>query len=69
MNSQRTLRLSVSREKENGRWRADQIALPESVAVRRPLPDKIFGWLTIVDHKRLGILYILLCVGDRDHAV
>jgi hypothetical protein len=38
------------------------ITLSESVAVRRPLLDKIFGWLTTIDHKRLGILHILFAL-------
>jgi cytochrome c oxidase subunit 1 len=36
----------------------ESIALSRTVATRRPLPDKIYGWLTTADHKWLGILCI-----------
>jgi cytochrome c oxidase subunit 1 len=34
----------------------------ETGAARRPLLGKVYGWLATVDHKRLGILYILLAL-------
>ena len=34
------------------------IALPGAAALPRPLVDRVHGWVTTVDHKRLGILYI-----------
>ncbi len=37
------------------------IARPKTAAVPR-IPLYIFGWLTTVDHKRLGILYILFAL-------
>ena len=36
----------------------ESIALSGTVAARRPLLGKVYGWLTTADHKRLGILYI-----------
>ena len=38
---------------------SDFIALPRAEAGSRPLVDGLHGWVTTVDHKRLGILYIL----------
>src|SRR6201998_1057700 len=38
---------------------SDSIALPRAEAGSRPLADALHGWVTTVDHKRLGILYIL----------
>jgi cytochrome c oxidase subunit 1 len=38
---------------------SDSIALPTAEAASRPLVDALHGWITTVDHKRLGILYIL----------
>jgi len=38
---------------------SDFIALPRAEAASRPLVDALHGWVTTVDHKRLGILYIL----------
>src|SRR6201984_562445 len=38
---------------------SDSIALPRAEAASRPLADALHGWVTTVDHKRLGILYIL----------
>ena len=37
----------------------DSIALPRTEVASRPLVDALHGWVTTVDHKRLGILYIL----------
>src|ERR1700685_4130152 len=36
----------------------DAIALPGTGMASRPLVDALHGWVTTVDHKRLGILYI-----------
>src|SRR5678815_2320769 len=36
----------------------DSIALPGAPAVSLPLVDRVHEWVTTVDHKRLGILYI-----------
>ena len=36
----------------------DSIALPSAAAVSRPFVDRLHEWVTTVDHKRLGILYI-----------
>src|SRR6202045_174081 len=38
---------------------SDSIALPRAEAASRPLTNALHGWVTTVDHKRLGILYIL----------
>jgi cytochrome c oxidase subunit 1 len=38
---------------------SDSIALPTAEAASHPLVDALHGWVTTVDHKRLGILYIL----------
>src|SRR6202171_2474711 len=40
---------------------ANTIALPEFPA-SRPLPLRLHEWVTTVDHKRLGILYILFAL-------
>src|SRR5271167_1615515 len=37
----------------------DSIALPGGYEASRPLVDRLHDWVTTVDHKRLGILYIL----------
>jgi cytochrome c oxidase subunit I len=38
---------------------SDSIALPRAETASRPLVDALHGWVTTVDHKRLGILYVL----------
>jgi cytochrome c oxidase subunit 1 len=38
---------------------ADSTAWPETPASTRPLVDLLHGWVTTVDHKRLGLMYIL----------
>src|SRR5271154_1387905 len=38
---------------------SDSIALPMAEAASRPLVDALHEWVTTVDHKRLGILYLL----------
>src|ERR1035438_9313254 len=44
-------------------WDAEPISKPLVVAPARdavqPLFDRVHGWITTVDHKRLGILYIV----------
>src|ERR1700678_222049 len=37
----------------------DAIALPGTGMASRPLVDTLHGWVTTVDHKRLGVLYIV----------
>ncbi len=37
----------------------EAIALPRTEAVSRPFVDALHEWVTTVDHKRLGILYIV----------
>jgi cytochrome c oxidase subunit I len=37
----------------------DSVAWPGAQVVSRPLVDRLHEWVTTVDHKRLGILYIL----------
>jgi len=41
---------------------SESIASSGTGAARRPLLGRVYGWLTTVDHKRLGILYILLAL-------
>src|SRR5262245_66508847 len=38
---------------------SDAIAIQLGEAERRPLVDALHDWVTIVDHKRIGLLYIL----------
>src|ERR1700723_3809973 len=37
----------------------ESIAWPSTTAESRPFVDQLHGWVTTVDHKRLGILYIV----------
>jgi len=41
---------------------SEAIALSAAAPARRPLLKRVYGWLATVDHKRLGILYILLAL-------
>lgn len=43
---------------------SESIASSGTVAASRPLLAKVYGWLTTVDHKRLGILYILFALAS-----
>src|SRR5258706_15091831 len=36
----------------------ESLALPQPAITTSPLVDRLHGWITTVDHKRLGILYI-----------
>src|SRR5712671_3533960 len=36
----------------------ESLALPQPATAPSPLVDRLHGWVTTVDHKRLGILYI-----------
>jgi cytochrome c oxidase subunit I len=50
------------------------IALPGAPAVTRPFVDRVHEWVSTVDHKRLGILYIgyalvFLCIGGIEATV
>src|SRR5260221_7902786 len=36
----------------------ESLALSQSAVAATPLVDRLHGWVTTVDHKRLGILYI-----------
>src|SRR5271155_3573740 len=52
----------------------DAIALPRTEAAERPFVDGLHAWVTTVDHKRLGILYIVyalifLVIGGIEAAV
>ena len=40
----------------------DSIALPRPREASRPFVDRLHEWVTTVDHKRLGILYILFAL-------
>ena len=44
---------------------SESMASSETGAARRPLLGKVYGWLATVDHKRLGILYILFALDTR----
>jgi cytochrome c oxidase subunit 1 len=37
----------------------DSVVLPGINAESRPLVDKLHEWVTTVDHKRLGVMYIV----------
>src|SRR5712692_4892269 len=37
---------------------SESLALPQARPTTRPLVDRLHGWITTVDHKRLGMLYI-----------
>jgi cytochrome c oxidase subunit 1 len=37
----------------------ESIAWPSSAATPRPLVEKLHDWVITVDHKRLGVMYIL----------
>jgi cytochrome c oxidase subunit 1 len=41
----------------------ESIAWPRAQASPRPLVDRLHQWVTTVDHKRLGILYVLYALG------
>src|SRR5215470_2155221 len=43
---------------------SDSIAWPAAQPLSRPLTDRVHEWVTTVDHKRLGIMYIVyaLCL-------
>jgi cytochrome c oxidase subunit 1 len=41
---------------------SEAMALPRTERTSRLLPTEILSWLTTVDHKRLGILYILVAL-------
>src|SRR5580765_3916071 len=50
------------------------IALPGAPAVSLPFVDRVHEWVTTVDHKRLGILYIgyalvFLCIGGMEATI
>jgi cytochrome c oxidase subunit 1 len=38
------------------------VELPEIRPATRPLVDRLHGWVTTIDHKRLGIMYITLAL-------
>src|SRR5882762_1473183 len=51
----------------------ESLALPQPASTTRPLVDRLHGWITTVDHKRLGVLYIgyallFLCIGGIEAA-
>src|SRR5271154_5929603 len=41
---------------------SDSMAISGTEAAHRYYVDKVYRWLTTVDHKRLGILYILFAL-------
>ena len=51
----------------------DALALPGTEIASRPIVSRLHDWITTVDHKRLGILYIiyalvfLVIAGIEDH--
>src|ERR1700687_60473 len=53
---------------------ADSLGSPETRTAPRPLVETIHGWVTTVDHKRIGILYVLfgltfLLIGGVEAAI
>jgi len=52
----------------------ESVAFPTALPISRPLVDRLHGWVTTVDHKRLGILYIgyaltFLCIGGIEATI
>jgi cytochrome c oxidase subunit 1 len=52
----------------------ESLALPTALPISRPLVDRLHEWVTTVDHKRLGILYIgyalvFLCIGGIEATI
>jgi cytochrome c oxidase subunit 1 len=50
------------------------LAFPSTLPISRPLVDTLHEWVTTVDHKRLGILYIgyalvFLCIGGVEATI
>jgi cytochrome c oxidase subunit 1 len=51
----------------------ESLALPHHAVASMPLVDRLHGWVTTVDHKRLGLMYIgyalvFLCLGGMEAA-
>src|SRR5258708_7540895 len=51
----------------------ESLALPQDTLTKRPLVDRLHGWITTVDHERLGVLDIgyallFLCIGGIEAA-
>ena len=52
----------------------ESLAFPRALPISRPLVDRLHEWVTTVDHKRLGILYIgyalvFLCIGGIEATI
>jgi cytochrome c oxidase subunit I len=52
----------------------ESLAFPTALPISRPLVDRLHEWVTTVDHKRLGILYIgyalvFLCIGGIEATI
>jgi cytochrome c oxidase subunit I len=52
----------------------ESVAFPTTVPISRPFVDRLHEWVTTVDHKRLGILYIgyalvFLCIGGIEATI
>jgi cytochrome c oxidase subunit I len=52
----------------------ESLAFPTALPISRPLVDRLHEWVTTVDHKRLGILYIgyalvFLCIGGTEATI
>src|ERR1700691_5278215 len=62
MNSLRTWKLSIRQRKGERSMSSESRVLSGADAARRSLLGDVWGWLTTVDHKRLGILYILFAL-------
>src|SRR6476620_2709731 len=52
----------------------ESVTFPTALPISRPLVDRLHEWVTTVDHKRLGILYIgyalvFLCIGGMEATI
>jgi len=52
----------------------ESVAFPAALPISRPVVDRLHEWVTTVDHKRLGILYIgyalvFLCIGGIEATI
>ena len=52
----------------------ESLTFPRALPISRPLVDRLHEWVTTVDHKRLGILYIgyalvFLCIGGIEATI
>src|SRR4029078_8932642 len=58
----------------NANMATESLTFPRALPISRPLVDRLHEWVTTVDHKRLGILYIgyalvFLCIGGIEATI